>query len=176
MTRFFIFGHAQHGKDTACEYLLKKYGIKYESSSLFAAKKFLFEQMKEEHGYQTLEQCYADRVNHRQYWYENIRDYNDPDRARLAREIFKEASIYCGIRDRDEFNAINQAGLVDLAIWVDASDRKPLEPSSSLKLTRDDADIIIDNNGTLTQFYDRLSALFDSLGYKPYQGVESRIK
>lgn len=174
MSRFMIFGNKQHGKDTACEYLYQKYGLKYESSSFFACKLFLFEQMKEEFGYDSIEQCFADRHNHRKYWYEELRKYNDGDRARLGRAIYANASVYCGIRDKEEFDALKQAGLVDLSIWIDASARMPLESAESIKVTRDDADIIIENNGSLEEFYTKLSNLFDTLGYKPYQGVESR--
>lgn len=163
--KFIIFGHQQHGKDTACEYLNEHYDLSFSSSSMFCAKAFLFEQMRQEHGYQTLEQCFDDRSNHRQYWYEQIRRYNDNDRSRLGKELFALNDIYCGIRDKDEFDAIKQAGLVDLTIWIDASERKPLESTASMKMAKEDADLIIDNNGTLDKLYERLDNLFLALGY-----------
>lgn len=165
MKQFIIFGHKQHGKDTVCEYLEKRFGIKFESSSMFAAKKFLFDELKTIHGYSSIYECFNDRVNHRKYWYEAIRNYNDPDRARLGRELFDVADIYCGIRDRDEFEALKRIGIADLTIWIDASDRKPPEGSESMKLNSRDADIVIDNNGTLDELYARLNKLFVAMGY-----------
>jgi hypothetical protein len=42
-------------------------------------------------------------------------------------------------------------GLVDYTIWVDASKRHPPEPDTSCTITSSDADFIIDNNGSLAQ-------------------------
>lgn len=57
--------------------------------------------------------------------------------------------MYCGLRSKEELDAIRGQGLVDFVVWVDASHRLPAEPISSMKLSYQDADFIIDNNGTL---------------------------
>ena len=159
-----IFGHKQHGKDTACEYLEGKYGVSFASSSLFACQLFLFEQMEREgYHYETIEECFADRVNHRQYWYEAIRDYNTPDKTRLGTWLFGQHDVYCGIRDLDEFHALKAAGRVNLAIFIDASGRLEKEGSESMKMDIEHADIIITNNGTLDEFYDKLDRLYAML-------------
>lgn len=163
MRNLIIFGHKQHGKDTACEYLESKFGIKYISSSLFACQNFLFEQMRNEYGYATIEECFADRINHRKYWYEAIRDFNTPDKTRLGKQLFKQHSVYCGIRDLEEFDALKAAGLVRLSIFIDASGRLEKESSESMKLDIEHADIVITNNGTLEQFYTKLDRLFFQL-------------
>lgn len=160
MHRVVIFGHKQHGKDTACEYLQSKFGISFISSSLFACQNFLFEQMRDSYGYKTIEECFADRVNHRKYWYETIRDFNFPDKTRMGRLLFDKHDIYCGIRDLEEFNALKAAGLVDLSIFIDASDRLEKESTESMNVSIEDADIIITNNGTLDEFYKKLDRLF----------------
>ena len=46
-------------------------------------------------------------------------------------------------------------GLFDLIVWVDASDRLPLEPATSFNIDKSCADIIINNNGTLDEFKSR---------------------
>lgn len=160
---YVVFGYKRHGKDTACEFLEARFGLKFASSSRFACDKFLFEQLRESHGYQTADQCFEDRDSHRQLWYEAIRNYNADDRTQLGRELFEEHQIYCGIRDREEFYALKEAGLFDLAIWVDASERKPPEDTTSMNLTPKDADIILTNNGTLDDLAMKLERLFSAL-------------
>lgn len=167
MKKFIIFGHAQHGKDAACKYLQDTFGLSYKSSSLFACEKFLFDEMKDTHHYKTIEECYNDRFLHRKYWYEAIVNYNTPIKTRLARELFSQYDIYCGIRDLEEFQAIRNEGLVDLAIFIDARYRMPVESYDSMKLNRGHADIIIDNNKSLEELHGRLYRLFTTLGYQP---------
>ena len=160
MHNVIIFGHRQHGKDTACEYLEAKYGVSFASSSLFACQLFLFEQMRKEgHSYETIEECFADRVNHRKYWYEAIRDYNTPDKTRLGTKLFSKNDVYCGIRDLEEFRALKAAGMVRLAIFIDASGRLEKEDPESMKMDIEDADIVITNNSTLEEFYTKLDRL-----------------
>lgn len=165
--RYVIFGHQRHGKDTVCEYLSERFGLTYTASSWYACQVFLFSQLRDKYGYANPQECFDDRGNHRAEWYEAIRDYNAGDRTRMGREILDFHAIYCGIRDREEFEALRDAKLFNLAIWVDASDRKPPEDSSSMNLTRADADIIVDNNGTLDDLHFRLDRLFTLLGYPP---------
>lgn len=164
MRNFIIFGHKRHGKDTACEYLQSKYGIKFAATSFLACETFLFEKMKADgYNYQTVEECFDDRANHRKYWYETIRDFNTPDKARFGKLVFDKYDIYCGLRDREELNAIRAAGLVQLSIFIDASARLEKEDPESMKLDIEDADIIITNNGTVEQLYEKLDKLFTQL-------------
>lgn len=155
-----VFGHKRHGKDFACEFLNRQYGLTFKSSSEYACEKFIFEQLRESHGYSSSEECFADRHNHRALWYNLIREYNKNDKTRLGSEIFSLYNIYCGIRDKQEFDALRKNGYFDLAIWIDAGERLPPEGSDSMSLTKGDADIIIDNNGTKGAFHDRIDRLF----------------
>lgn len=157
---FIIMGYKRHGKDTACEILEHIYGLTYMSSSYLACEKFIFDQMKTEHGYKTVDECFSDRVNHRAFWYEAIREYNKENKCRLGAEIFDTYDIYCGIRDKEEFDALNKMGIVDLSIWIDASDRLPPEDVDSMNLSKNDADIIITNNGTQAEFELKLKKCF----------------
>lgn len=147
-----LFGYKESGKDFASEYLRDQYGISFAGSSFFACELFLFDRIKDQYGYSSAQECYDDRRNHRQLWYESIRDFNKGDRARLGRLIFAEKQMYTGIRDREEFEAIKAEGLFDLAVWIDASDRLPPEDFKSMNLTIEDADLVIDNNGSIAEF------------------------
>lgn len=147
--KLLVIGHGRHGKDTVCEILRDKYGYSFESSSQFCSRLFIYDMLKDKYGYETEEQCYADRHNHRQEWYEAICDYNVPDAATLGRAMFAEYDIYCGLRNKREFFAMQNTGVFDYAIWVDRSDHLPPESKKSMSLEHWMADFTIDNNGSL---------------------------
>lgn len=143
------------GKDTLAELFHEHFGLTFMSSSQASADFFLYDQLKDKYGYKTPEECFSDRVNHRDEWYLAICDYNKDNRARLASEILKRADCYVGMRDKAEFEECKKQGLFDLVIWVDASNRLPPEPGTSFNINMDDADIVIRNNGTYQEFVDK---------------------
>ena len=147
--KLLVIGHGRHGKDTVCEILRDKYGYSFESSSQFCSRLFIYDMLKDKYGYKTEEQCYNDRHNHRQEWYEAICNYNVPDASRLGRAMFSEYDIYCGLRNKREFFAMQNTGVFDYAIWVDRSDHLPPESKNSMSLEHWMADFTIDNNGSL---------------------------
>ena len=113
--------------------------------------------------YANYEECYADRVNHRQAWHEQIKVYNTPDKARLAREIYSVADIYVGIRCQHELEAIRKEGLYDYSIWVDRSKHLPREASTSNTVTKEMANYVIDNNGTVERLQVQARSLYVDL-------------
>lgn len=151
LPKLLIVGHGRHGKDTVCEILRDQYGFKFQSSSEFCSKLFIFDMLKEKYGYQTEQECYNDRHNHRTEWYDAICAYNVPDASRLGREIFKTNDIYCGLRNKKEFHAMRNTGVFDYTIWVDRSDHLPPEDASSMSLEPWMANFVVDNNGTLEE-------------------------
>ncbi|QXN72353.1 MazG-like nucleotide pyrophosphohydrolase [Rhodobacter phage RcSimone-Hastad] len=176
--KLLIMGYARHGKDTVCELLRDRYGLKFTSSSQFCAEHVVFPVVKkmwddyndEQRGrnlpvpampnYATVEECFADRANHRALWYDLITAHNTPDKSRLGREIFEENDVYCGIRNAREFHALKNAGVFHWAIWVDASERgMPVEDKSSCTVEPWMADFILDNNGTLEDLERGLNVL-----------------
>jgi hypothetical protein len=148
MPKLLIVGHGQHGKDTVCDILFAS-GFTYKSSSRICSELFIFDQLKSKYGYATEVECYEDRHNHRDEWYDMIEAYNKPDATRLGREIFSRFDIYCGLRSDREFFAMREQKVFDFSVWVDRSKILPLEPESSMKLKREWMDYEIDNNGTL---------------------------
>lgn len=161
-----VMGHGRHGKGTFCQIAAKLFNLTSMGSSLYACNTFLFEQIRHQFGYATAEECFADRHRDdamRELWYKAIFGYNTPDRTRLGRGIFEIADIYDGVRDDQEFYALKDAGFIDLAIWIDASERMPLEPATSIKVTANDADIIITNNTTEAEFEAKVIRLLSTL-------------
>lgn len=146
--KLLIIGHARHGKDTAAEYLATQYGFTFRSSSQMAAEIFIFDSLRTKYGYQTFEECYEDRMNHRAEWYRLIRSYNYPDKTRLAQKIMERADIYVGMRDRDEIEACREKKIFDYIIWIDAHQRLPQEPPDSFNIDISLSDYIVNNNLT----------------------------
>jgi len=161
--KLLVIGHGRHGKDTVCEILRDKYGYSFESSSQFCSKLFIYNDLKGKYGYNSEEQCYADRHNHRQEWYNAICDYNVPDPARLGREIFSEHDIYCGLRNKKEFHSMKNTGVFDYCIWVDRSEHLPPENKNSMSLEQWMSDFTIDNNGTLEDLEFNVHALISNI-------------
>lgn len=158
--KILIIGYGRHGKDTLADILTEKYNGSFESSSKFALDTFLYDELKNE--YKSKEDCYADRHNRRKYWYERICCYNKDDKGRLCKELLRKHDGYVGMRDLDEYLATKNE--FDLKIWVDASKRIPtIESSESMKLNPSHADIIIDNNGTLEEFKEKVYNLFNCI-------------
>lgn len=155
--KLLILGYKRSGKDTMAEYLRDNFGMKFTSSSMAACEIFLFDALAPKYGYKTIEECFNDRHHHRPEWYQLIRDYNKDDRARLARAILEKTGCYVGMRDREEL--AGSKALFDLVVWVDANKRVGVENSDSCNLTKEDADIIIDNNGTQEEFFVKLQKL-----------------
>ncbi len=153
--KLLILGNARHGKDTLAELLQEYYGLTFLSSSQAAADIFLYDLLKDKYGYNSPEECFNDRVNHREEWYKEICNYNKDDRSRLATNILKRVECYVGMRDKEEFDECKKRGLFDLIIWVDASDRLPSEPNTSFNINKSEADIVVENNGTLDDFKEK---------------------
>ena len=147
--KLLIIGYGRHGKDTVCELLRDIHGYTFESSSKFCSKQFIFNNLKDKYNYNSENECFADRHNHREEWYNAICEYNKDDAATLGFEIFKEYSIYCGLRNKAEFHAMKNQGIFDYVIWVDRSDHLPPESKDSMTLEQWMADYTIDNNSSL---------------------------
>lgn len=150
--KFLVIGHARHGKDTFAEILEEVFGLTFKSSSQSAADIFIYNELKDKYGYKNPIECFEDRVNHRAEWKEMICDYNSPDKAKLAKAILENSDCYVGMRDKEEIEECLRQNLFDVIIWVDASERLPLEDPSSFNIDKSDADFIVDNNGTLEEF------------------------
>lgn len=169
--KLMILGHARHGKDTVAEILRDNLGLKFMSSSFAAAERVMVPFFAAKGIiYKSLDECYADRVNHRQDWYEQIKAFNTPDGARLAREIYKDNDVYVGLRNWEELEAVRKEGLYNYSIWVDRSKHVVPESSASCSVTPAMANYTIDNNGTLEQLKINTLALYWNLISLEYAG------
>jgi hypothetical protein len=163
--KLLVVGHARHGKDTVCEILASDYGFTFESSSRFCSKLFIFDQLKSKYGYANEEECYADRMNHRSEWFSLIQEFNREDKAKLGKAIFDEYDIYCGLRNNEEFEAMDSQKVFNFSVWVDRSKVLPLEPFESMTLNRNRMMLEVDNNGTLDDLKANVSKLIDKINF-----------
>jgi dephospho-CoA kinase len=157
--KLLIIGNARHGKDTFAELLQEYYGLTFMSSSKAAADIFLYDLLKDKYGYKNSEECFNDRINHREEWYLEICNYNKENRSRLANDILRITDCYVGMRDKSEFDECKHRELFDLIIWVDASERLPLESNASFNIKKSEADIIIENNTSLDDLKEKARRL-----------------
>lgn len=147
--RILLIGHARHGKDTVAALLSQHYGLAFESSSGFVGREFVYPWMKEAgYGYKSFEECFEDRVNHRRTWFKLIRHYAGESGTKVAESILEKNDLYVGMRNRFEFEACKKAGLFDTVVFIDAARRLPPESEESMELGKEDADYILDNNGS----------------------------
>jgi hypothetical protein len=168
--KILVLGHARHGKDAFVEIMLNNFAnknLQFKSASIVAAELFIFDSMKEKLGYVTVEDCYNDRVNHRPTWHQLINNYNalakETEEPSLTEQLMEVSDFYVGMRDcNDYFDSID---LFDICVWIDASERLPVESIKSNKLLKSYADIIIENNNTLEEFEQKV-VKFGNLIYK----------
>ena len=151
-----ILGPGGHGKDTLAEMLALATGMTFKSSSAAANELAVFPTMSKEYGYATLEECFADRRNHRIQWKYLISQYITPDKARLCREVLAECDMYVGMRCVEEYEASKH--MFDHILWVDASRRiEKLDPS--LSIPYDDGNMIyFGNNRSRTNLMSQVVA------------------
>lgn len=147
-----VTGHKKHGKDTVCSLIQRFSGLESQSSSRYALYNLdLMERLKERGlDYASKEDAYNDRDNHREIWFEEIRDINLTQDYILGKRLLSEVPIYNGIRNREELERLVHLGYVRSIVWVDAGERLPPEGKGSMTVTRDDATHVIDNNKTFT--------------------------
>lgn len=161
--KLLIIGHGRHGKDTVAEGLVERMPtLSFISSSMFVAQTVVRRDL-EDNGinYLTLEDCYEDRANHREFWRESIARYCTPP-ERMAQEILADHDIYVGMRTRREFHAARH--LFDEVIWVDRTRLLPPEPSCELR--QSDATYYFNNNYGKEDLVHELDDLQDYLERK----------
>jgi hypothetical protein len=95
------------------------------------------------------------RHKERKFWYEWANEYRKDDPAKLAKKCLEKGDMVIGLRDKLELQACKDANLFDLIIWIERN----VEPDPTVTFSRDDCDVIIDNNGTISQLQKKLSRL-----------------
>lgn len=165
--KILLIGHARHGKDTVAE-MLATLGWSFQSSSWHCAEHVVLPAFRAVEGapgmpqYKDAAECFEDRGNWRYYWYDVIKDYNQPyGYSKLAEDILQEHDIYVGMRNRREFEGSMK--LFDHVVWVTRAHHLPDESWESNHLNDTDASYIVDNNGTLADLMRQVADLHEYL-------------
>jgi hypothetical protein len=110
--KLLILGYGRHGKDTVAEMLHENHGYQFESSSHLIGRLAVWDNW----GcavYDTFEEMYEDRVNHRVLWMQMISAFNTPDKTKTATTMLDTgADLYVGMRRLDELEACKEAGIL----------------------------------------------------------------
>ena len=77
--------------------------------------------------------------------------------------MFNSYNIYCGLRNKREFFAMQNTNVFDYVIWVDRSMHLPPEDKNSMSLEQWMADYTIDNNGDLLELQFNVRSLMNNL-------------
>jgi len=159
--KIFICSGKRSGKDYLAGFLEHTVGLTHRSSSMFAIENFLMDSLKGEFGYQTPQEAYDNRQSPemRTWLYNTICEYNRDDKTRLACELFGKYDCYVGIRSCEELEACKERWPYSTVIWVDAEGRVPSESSVTCNVRKCQADIIVENKGTLDEFNCKLRGL-----------------
>ena len=135
--KILILGHGGHGKGMVAQIINDLTGVTFCSSSVFAFDQCIWpvlgnEYVKAEPFGRVQEarvNCYEDRENKRQEWFDLIAKYCVP-KDRLAKELLEKFDIYDGMRSFDEFETSKH--LFDCLLWVDRSHHVALDPSMEI--------------------------------------------
>jgi hypothetical protein len=149
-----IVGPGRSGKDTAAEFLRDEFGLRYTHGTSKWAASIVWASMTQ-HGYcryDTADEAWEDRHNHRALWAKIIGRYNEADPTRLYRDCIANQDVLTGLRWRSEFLACRAAKLVDCWLWID----RPGCLDPTCEITAADCDFTIRNDGTLDLFRERL--------------------
>lgn len=168
-TKLLVIGHKGHGKSHVSSLLAEALNINFMESSTYCLERVIYPILKDKYDYKTIEEALADKDNRRSEWFDIISSYCEPP-ERLTTEILAEHDIYCGMRSRREFEASNR--LFDLTIWVEATERTgDTESINSMQLTKEDADVIIDNNVSKEKLEDVVTILTLTLFKIPLKDI-----
>lgn len=145
--KILICGWGRSGKDTLAEFWNQQFGVKFTSSSWFCCEKVVFPMLLVKYGYVFVKDCFEDRHNHRAEWMQIISDYNKDDLSRLTKEILVENDLYVGMRSKEELAASRH-----LFDWVDAEGRIAKESEESCTVTKEMANIVLENKVSMELF------------------------
>mgnify|MGYP000913851916 FL=1 len=146
-----VLGWGRAGKDTFAAVVASQTALRYSPDTGSTSTAILREMEKRpEYVGLTREQVYERRLVDRDLWYAVGREICSTDPAQLVKDCLSYGDIVTGIRSREELATVRSEGLVDVVVWISAERR--VSQDSSCRVSSDDCDLSVDNNGTLDDF------------------------
>jgi len=156
MKRVLFIGHGRHGKDTACSALAAATGwVNAGTTSLYLANHVAQRALR------PAAEVYATRHQNRDLWRRIGDEIRQRDPALLVKEALRVGPITGGCRGLPEVRAVRAESLVDLIVWVDASKRLPPDPT--MEFGPEEADIVVQNDGTEAELIRKIQRLGGAL-------------
>lgn len=152
--RLCICGPGRSGKDTIAEWLGNNTSLKYVGgTSWFAAERIYNHMISLGHKYRSVEECWEDRIYHRVLWADYIDNViNRDDPCTLYKMCLEQQDILTGIRRIKEIQSVKKLYNC-LTIWVE---RKGLEVDLTMGYGPEECDLIITNNGNVSELFGKL--------------------
>lgn len=148
--KILIIGDKRHGKDTVGEMIEQTFGLKAGGSSIVALETFLLSVLEQKYlmFYDSIEDAYQDRVNHRAIWCKEISFYNRNDKAKLAKKVLEDNDMYIGMRDHSELDHCIDIKLFDYIIGVyDPRKEREGKDSNTIDVFKYSDFLILNNKG-----------------------------
>lgn len=146
--RLLIVGGGRVGKDEALLYLEAITGLKSAGcTSIYLAKYVAADLGISE------EEAYAKRHANRDIQYRIGNAIRDKDPGILLREALQFGDMTGGVRDAEEIVVARAENMFDRIVWIENT-RVPPDPT--LKFGKEMADLVIENNGRMRDYYAKL--------------------
>lgn len=150
-----LLGYGRCGKDTAGEWLGKHTPLRYMGSTSSVICPLIAAELGV-----PVQEAWETRHNNRKFWYEWANNYRRDNPAKLAEFCLETGDMVVGLRDKFELECCRQKKLFDLTIWIHRD--VPVDPT--VTFSRTDCDVVVDNTGTLDEYYARLAKLVKFAG------------
>lgn len=98
---------------------------------------------------------------HRAFWFQFGQAINAEDATLIAKLNLGTNDVLVGLRAAEEFEACRAAGVFDLAVWIDAGARVPVDPT--VTFTADHCDVVLRNHGSVADLYQKVDRLAAAL-------------
>jgi len=149
--KILLVGYGRAGKDEGLNYLAALTRLRNAGCTSVYLAKYVARDLgiSEAEAYRTRHQCRDD-------WYEIGVLLREKDPGILLREALENGPLTGGVRDLEEIIEARRCNLVDLIVWVE-NIRVPIDPT--VKFDPEHCDVIVQNNGTLDEYQDKLRRL-----------------
>lgn len=149
--KILLVGYGRAGKDEGLNYLAALTGLRNAGCTSVYLAKYVARELGVSES-----EAYKTRHQHRDLWYEIGNQLRENDPGILLREALEHGPLTGGVRDLEEIVEARRCNLVDLIVWVE---NVRVHVDNTVKFDSEHCDVIVQNNGTLEEYQDKLRRL-----------------